>query len=79
MVFQQGITEYDGRPILLNHAEMRAYKIYTRLKQNIKPWEWDSQMYSGINENMYGRFFDCDICNIEQIALLESERKTNQK
>lgn len=55
--------------------EQRIHRLYQRVKQGIKPWEWDWENYSGENSDMIGFYYDEDINAIEQLKGFERERE----
>ena len=55
----------------LTGPELRAYILYELLEKGIKPWEWDTQHYSGDNADMIGWFYPEDIANILGIKKME--------
>ena len=61
------------------YPEYRIHLLYQSLEKRIMPWMWDHENYTGVNADMYGRFYDEDFQAIWQIQSLQNEYKEPKK
>lgn len=67
----------DGREVMLNRQQYRAYQIVTWLsfEPPIYPWQWDWENYGDKHPDMVGYFYPEDLPVIMQLKIWSHEKE----